>query len=47
VLNACRALVYLHDEQIVSKIAGGTAALELPVMPMSVRRMRWSAAGPA
>jgi streptomycin 3"-adenylyltransferase len=38
VLNACRALVYLHDEQIVSKIAGGTAALERGLGPSDVIR---------
>lgn len=27
VLNACRALIYLTDQQIVSKIAGGEAVL--------------------
>ena len=28
VLNACRALVYLDEDRIVSKVAGGLAALE-------------------
>jgi streptomycin 3"-adenylyltransferase len=38
VLNACRALVYLRDWQIVSKIAGGTAALERGLGPSDVIR---------
>jgi Domain of unknown function (DUF4111) len=28
VLNACRAIVYMKDDEIVSKIAGGDAALD-------------------
>src|SRR5262249_60157064 len=28
VLNACRALVYLEEDRIVSKVAGGLAALQ-------------------
>jgi streptomycin 3"-adenylyltransferase len=33
VLNACRALVYLHDDAIVSKVAGGLAALDRGLAP--------------
>jgi len=33
VLNACRAMVYLTDDVIVSKIAGGEAALDRGVGP--------------
>lgn len=36
VLNACRALIYLTDQQIVSKIAGGEAALRRGAGPAEV-----------
>jgi streptomycin 3"-adenylyltransferase len=36
VLNACRALVYLHDGAIVSKIAGGEAVLRQRAGPADV-----------
>lgn len=36
VLNACRALIYLSDGQIVSKIAGGLAALSTGAGPAEV-----------
>jgi streptomycin 3"-adenylyltransferase len=36
VLNACRALIYLTDQQIVSKIAGGKAALSRGTGPADV-----------
>jgi hypothetical protein len=36
VLNACRALIYLADGQIVSKIAGGEAALRRAAGPAAV-----------
>ena len=36
VLNACRALVYLTDHKIVSKIAGGTAVLSRGTGPAEV-----------
>jgi len=38
VLNACRALIYLTDDQIVSKIAGGEAALSRGAGPDKVIR---------
>lgn len=38
VLNACRALVYLTDDQIVSKIAGGETALSRGTGPAAVIR---------
>jgi Aminoglycoside adenylyltransferase, C-terminal domain len=39
VLNACRALLYLHDGAIVSKLAGGRAALDRGTAPaVLVRR---------
>jgi Domain of unknown function (DUF4111) len=38
VLNACRALIYLTDGQIVSKLAGGAAALERKTGPADVLR---------
>jgi hypothetical protein len=36
VLNACRALIYLTDHKIVSKIAGGTAVLSRGTGPAGV-----------
>ena len=36
VLNACRALIYLTDRQIVSKVAGGEAALRRGAGPAEV-----------
>jgi hypothetical protein len=36
VLNACRALVYLADHKIVSKIAGGQAVLSRGTGPAKV-----------
>jgi Domain of unknown function (DUF4111) len=36
VLNACRALVYLTDYKIVSKIAGGQAVLSRGTGPAEV-----------
>lgn len=46
VLNACRALVYLHDEQVVSKIAGGVTALERGIgPPAAVRRALYEQQG--
>ena len=36
VLNACRALIYLTDQQIVSKIAGGEAVLRRRAGPAEV-----------
>jgi Domain of unknown function (DUF4111) len=36
VLNACRALVYLTDHKIVSKVAGGTAVLSRGTGPARV-----------
>jgi hypothetical protein len=36
VLNACRALIYLTDQQIVSKIAGGEAVLTRGAGPAEV-----------
>ena len=36
VLNACRAMVYLTDDAIVSKIAGGEAALDRGFGPAEV-----------
>ena len=33
VLNACRALVYMHDDAIVSKVAGGLAVLDCGLGP--------------
>jgi Domain of unknown function (DUF4111) len=38
VLNACRALIYLTDDQIVSKIAGGEAALRRGTGPADIIR---------
>jgi len=38
VLNACRALVYLNEGRIVSKIAGGLAALDRGIGPPGVVR---------
>lgn len=38
VLNACRAMVYLTDQEIVSKIAGGEAALSRGTGPADVIR---------
>lgn len=38
VLNACRALIYLTDHQIVSKIAGGEAVLKRGTGPAEVIR---------
>jgi hypothetical protein len=38
VLNACRALIYLADRQIVSKIAGGEAALRRGTGPAEIIR---------
>ena len=36
VLNACRALVYLNEGRIVSKVAGGLAALDRGIGPPSL-----------
>jgi hypothetical protein len=36
VLNACRAMIYLTEGQIVSKLAGGRTALRLGIGPASV-----------
>src|SRR5262249_46929456 len=38
VLNACRALVYLSEGKIVSKIAGGLAALDRGIGPAGLVR---------
>jgi Domain of unknown function (DUF4111) len=38
VLNACRALVYLNDGRIVSKIAGGLTALDRGIGPPGLVR---------
>jgi streptomycin 3"-adenylyltransferase len=38
VLNACRALVYLNEGRIVSKVAGGLAALDRGIGPAGVLR---------
>jgi hypothetical protein len=38
VLNACRALVFLSDGQIVSKVAGGTVAMERGLAPRGLVR---------
>jgi len=38
VLNACRALVFLTEGQILSKVAGGTAALERGLGPRRLLR---------
>jgi streptomycin 3"-adenylyltransferase len=38
VLNACRALIYLADGEIVSKVAGGLAALDRGLGPAVVIR---------
>lgn len=38
VLNACRALVYLNEGRIVSKVAGGLAALDRGIGPAGLVR---------